>query len=213
MTIITKLALPSGWWLIRVLTLRDSSFFHFVSKCCPKDFFSTLLVYSICRKYTRGWSIDFVVFFSDSVGMSPRGGPGIPRPGAGVRGHRTPRPMKRPIDPAVAAKWAAYERVKESICWVMYPNRQGWTRRQSLRLSIAHLDTGSFIELRRYYTNLNGEAWPTRRGVMMRIEEATKILPDLIELVRRMEREGTRQPEGTRDEVELHYPYAPTTPS
>lgn len=117
------------------------------------------------------------------------------------------RSKRPPVDPAVAARAAAYERLKEPICWVM---RQGLVHR-TVRLSIATINSGTFIELRQYYVRPDGGFAPSRRGILLRVEEASKILPDLIGLVRRME--SDQRPED-RSAVEIYYPNAtPTTPS
>src|SRR3990167_5927701 len=113
-----------------------------------------------------------------------------PKPIAQRSGQVRNRIHKDNLWPRKRLDYSFLERCKEFICRV--PRASGFMKHMDTeyRVSVIPWSRGSYIDIRMYRKNS-----PTGVGMLLHIDIASAILPDIVAAVRRAEELDTREPE------------------
>lgn len=103
--------------------------------------------------------------------------------------------------PAGRLNYEFMEKCKEVVCMIPHPNAYYRHRGSHYRLSIMRWSRGSYIDIRTY----NSHGKPSGAGILLHIDVADKLLPELVDAVRRLVLEDTREPE-QKQPVTVLYP-------
>ena len=120
-------------------------------------------------------------FGRDSAIKKPR----TSNPAGGKRSHRAS------FWPAGRLDYDYLESCKEFVCAIPHPNEYYRHRGSHYRLSILRWSRGSYIDIRQY----TKAGKPTGAGMLLHIDVADKLLPELSDAIRKLVLEDTREPE------------------
>ena len=115
------------------------------------------------------------------------------------RMHRTTRWTGERLD------YAFIEKCKELVCWLNHPSAMIRRKGRTIRLSVMPWSRGVYVDLRHY----SGKGIPMAQGILLHLDIISKLLPDLITLVHRLEMEDQREPE-QKAKIEVRYDPPPT---
>ena len=90
--------------------------------------------------------------------------------------------------PTNQVRYEVLEKLKEVVCRIQHPNLYFRHFKQEIRVSILRWSRGSYLDIRNYR---NGS--PTGVGILLHVDIASKLLPDIVGAIRRMELEDSRE--------------------
>lgn len=114
-----------------------------------------------------------------------------------IKKYRTPKPpssisrrtQRTNFWPGGKLDYEFLESCKEFICSVPHPTAYYKHKGREYRLSILRWSRGSYIDLRMY----TADGKPTPTGILLHIDIADKLLPEIVDAVRKMVLEDTRE--------------------
>lgn len=92
--------------------------------------------------------------------------------------------------PGEQLKYDYLERCKEVVCRVKHPTGYFQQKGAEYRVSIVSWSRGSYLDIRMYKM---GQGTPM--GILLHLDIISEILPEIINAVKRMQDEDTREPE------------------